>query len=226
MWTSSSCVQSIMTIFTKSFFFIISQSFKVLLKTNTNFCPCLFRFFPVFIHVIHLVPQHRPVLHQRPQFYVEIKIAHHHRWKKNVSVFYWHWSGRWSLGYSRVKTGMCERVYKQHLHHCWLSYRPTSAASRQPAGMFPAGQTTGLCEYAYAFLYSTTLSGDKRNLPAGRKPERVNEALLYPDWLCGPLRISDGQLPGIKCTECESHLWPPSIADIINVSHCTYTPFM
>jgi hypothetical protein len=39
-----------------------------------------------------------------------------------------------------------------------------------------AGQTTGLCEYAYAFLCFTTLSGDKRNLPAGRKLERVNEA--------------------------------------------------
>jgi len=50
-------------------------------------------------------------------------------------------------------------------------------ATRQPAGKFPAGQTTGLCEHAYAFLCSTTLSGDKRNLPAGRKPERVNEAL-------------------------------------------------
>jgi len=51
-------------------------------------------------------------------------------------------------------------------------------ATRQPAVKFPAGQTTGLCEYAYAFLCSTTLSGDKRNQPAGRKPEHVNEALL------------------------------------------------
>jgi hypothetical protein len=44
------------------------------------------------------------------------------------------------------------------------------------SGILPAGQTTGLCEYAYAFLGSTILSGDNRNLPAGRKPGRVNEA--------------------------------------------------
>jgi len=50
-------------------------------------------------------------------------------------------------------------------------------ATRQPCGKLPAGQTTGSCEYAYAFLCSTTLSGDKRNLPAERKRERVNEAL-------------------------------------------------
>ena len=49
-------------------------------------------------------------------------------------------------------------------------------ANRQPCGKFPAGQTTGSCEYANAFLCSTILSGDKRNLPAERKPERVNEA--------------------------------------------------
>jgi hypothetical protein len=41
--------------------------------------------------------------------------------------------------------------------------------------VYPAGQTTGLCQYAYAFLSSTTLSGDNRNLPAGRKPGRVNQ---------------------------------------------------
>jgi hypothetical protein len=44
------------------------------------------------------------------------------------------------------------------------------------SGFFLAGQTTGLCEYANAFLCSTALSGDNRNLPEGRKPERVNEA--------------------------------------------------
>jgi hypothetical protein len=43
------------------------------------------------------------------------------------------------------------------------------------SGFHPADQTTGLCEYAYVFLCSTTLSGDNRNLSAGRKPERVNE---------------------------------------------------
>jgi hypothetical protein len=43
------------------------------------------------------------------------------------------------------------------------------------SGFFPAGQTTGLCEYAYAFLSFTTLSGDNCYLSAGRKPERVNE---------------------------------------------------
>jgi len=48
-------------------------------------------------------------------------------------------------------------------------------ATQQPCGKFLAGQTTGSCEYAYAFLSSTTLSGDKRNLPAERKPQRVNE---------------------------------------------------
>jgi len=50
--------------------------------------------------------------------------------------------------------------------------------TRQSAGKFPAGQTTGLCEYAYAFLCSTTFSGDNRNLPAGRKRERVNETFV------------------------------------------------
>jgi hypothetical protein len=45
------------------------------------------------------------------------------------------------------------------------------------SGFFPAGRTTGSSEYAYAFLSPTTLSGDNRNLPAGRKPERVKEAL-------------------------------------------------
>jgi hypothetical protein len=56
-------------------------------------------------------------------------------------------------------------------------------AIRQPGGKFPAGQTNGSCEYAYAFLCSTTLSGDKRNLPAERKPERVNLALA--EWSTG-----------------------------------------
>jgi len=65
---------------------------------------------------------------------------------------------------------VCEHVYKQHM------YNVDSSTGRQPAGTFPAVQTTGLCEYAYAFLYFTTLSGDSRDLPAGRKPERVNEA--------------------------------------------------
>jgi hypothetical protein len=41
----------------------------------------------------------------------------------------------------------------------------------------PAGQKTGSCEYACTFLCSTTLSGDNRNLPTGRKPKRVKEAL-------------------------------------------------
>jgi hypothetical protein len=43
------------------------------------------------------------------------------------------------------------------------------------SGLFLAGQTTGLCEYTYAFLCSTALSSDNWNLPAGRKPGRVNE---------------------------------------------------
>jgi hypothetical protein len=44
------------------------------------------------------------------------------------------------------------------------------------SGFFPAGQMTVLCEYAYVVLCSIALYGDNRNLPAGRKPERVNEA--------------------------------------------------
>ena len=32
-------------------------------------------------------------------------------------------------------------------------------------------------EWAYAFLCSTAVSGDNRNLPAGRKPERVKRGL-------------------------------------------------
>jgi hypothetical protein len=44
------------------------------------------------------------------------------------------------------------------------------------SGYFPAGQMTGLCEYAYAFLCSTTLSADNWNLPDVQKPGRVNEA--------------------------------------------------
>jgi hypothetical protein len=43
------------------------------------------------------------------------------------------------------------------------------------SGFYPAGQTTRLCEYAYAFLCSTTLSGDIQNLPARRKLGCVNE---------------------------------------------------
>jgi hypothetical protein len=43
-----------------------------------------------------------------------------------VSVLYLQCNGRWLFGYSRVKTGGCERVSKQHLHHCWLSCRPTT----------------------------------------------------------------------------------------------------
>jgi hypothetical protein len=31
-----------------------------------------------------------------------------------------------SFGYSRVKIGVCERVCKQHVHHCWLIYRPAT----------------------------------------------------------------------------------------------------
>jgi hypothetical protein len=44
-------------------------------------------------------------------------------------------------------------------------------------GFYPTGQTTGLCEYAYGFLCSITLSGDNRNLTVGRNPGRVNGAL-------------------------------------------------
>ena len=56
-----------------------------------------------------------------------------------------------------------------------------SATGRRPgivvdsSGCYPAA---GLCAYAYAFLCSTSLSGDNRNLPAGRKPPRVNKALM------------------------------------------------
>jgi hypothetical protein len=43
------------------------------------------------------------------------------------------------------------------------------------SGFHPADQTTGLCEYVYAFLCGTTLSSDNQNLSTGRKPGRVNE---------------------------------------------------
>jgi hypothetical protein len=62
------------------------------------------------------------------------------------------------------------------------------------SGFYPVGQTTGVCEYAYAFLCSTTLSGDNRNLPAGRKPGRVNkfQIVLSPS----------GSLPAGRKPEC------------------------
>jgi hypothetical protein len=160
VWISNSCVQSVMA--------ILIKSYKAFLKTNTNFWPCFFffffRFVPVFIYIYinNSMPKSKS-----PIFTAE---------RLNVSVLYWHRSGRWSLGYSRVKIGVCEHVYKQHLHHYWLSYRPASAATRQPAGIFPAGQTTGWCEQAYAFPCSTSLSGDNRNKLAGLKTEHVNEA--------------------------------------------------
>jgi hypothetical protein len=59
-------------------------------------------------------------------------------------------------------------------------------ATRQPDSKFPAGQTTGLREYAYAFLCSTTLSIENWNLLAGRKPEHVNEALAPHTGHCFP----------------------------------------
>jgi len=69
-----------MAILTNSVFFLnISWNFKVFLKTNTNFSQCLFRFVPVFINIIRLVPQHLPGLHQRYlQFCVELSITHLH----------------------------------------------------------------------------------------------------------------------------------------------------
>ena len=113
----------------KSFFFNISYSFEVFLKTNANFSPCLFCFVSVFVN-IHFVPQHGSGFHQRyEQSYVELKIAHLHHWKTIVSVLYWHCSGKWSFRYSRVKTGVCEHVYKQHMHHCWLIDRPATGHS-------------------------------------------------------------------------------------------------
>jgi hypothetical protein len=57
------------------------------------------------------------------------------------------------------------------------------------SGFYPAGQATGLCEYDHAFLCTTALSSDNRNLPADRKPGRVNEvpscalARLVSSWL-------------------------------------------
>jgi hypothetical protein len=54
------------------------------------------------------------------------------------------------------------------------------------SSFYPAGQTTGLYECAYAFLCSTTLSSVNHNLPAGQKPGRVNEAFT----ICSCSRIS------------------------------------
>ena len=47
-------------------------------------------------------------------------IANLHHKNTTVSVRCWHCNGMLSLGYSRAKPGMCERVYKQNKHHCWL----------------------------------------------------------------------------------------------------------
>jgi hypothetical protein len=95
-----------MVILTKSVFLNTSYSFKVLLKSNTNCSPCLFRFDPVFVNIFCHVPQNRPGLHQRYRNLSSSPL------KDSVpSVLYWHCSGRWSLGYSRVKTGRCWRVY-------------------------------------------------------------------------------------------------------------------
>jgi len=74
------------------------------------------------------IPQHWPGFHQRYwQFYVETSPMK----DSTVWIFYWHCSGKWSLGYSRVKTGECERVCKQNLHHCWLSFRPATGHSNR-----------------------------------------------------------------------------------------------
>ena len=89
-----------------------------------------FFFFPVFVNSNRLVSQHRPGFHQRYlQFFAELSIAHLHHWKTTVSVIYWHRSARWSLEYSRVKPGVCERVYKQHMYNCWPIYRPATGHS-------------------------------------------------------------------------------------------------
>jgi hypothetical protein len=46
-----------------------------------------------------------------------------------LSVLYQQCSGRWSLGYNRVKTRGCELLSKQHPHHYWLSCRPATGHS-------------------------------------------------------------------------------------------------
>ena len=63
-------------------FFNISWNFEVFLRTNTNFCQCLFLFDPVFIIIIRLVPLHWPGFHHRYwHLNVELKIADLHLWK-------------------------------------------------------------------------------------------------------------------------------------------------
>jgi hypothetical protein len=57
-----------------------------------------------------------------------------------VSVLYWHCSGRRSLRYSRIITGVCECVCKQHLHHCWLSYRPAPGHSSGKLRLLPGSR--------------------------------------------------------------------------------------
>jgi hypothetical protein len=78
------------------------------------------------------------------------------------------------------------------------------------SGFQPVGQTIGLCEYAYAVRCSTALSGDNRNMPAGRKPEGVIEvtscALALPV-SCWPVETGTFER-GLTCVkECLYRLY-------------------
>jgi len=106
------------------------ESFKVFLKTKQtslnafSFRSCLYKYYPSwpttpawFPPQILAIPCR---IKNRPFSLLKYSM---------VSVLYWHCSGRWLLRYSRIITGVCERVCKQHLHHCWLSYPPATEHS-------------------------------------------------------------------------------------------------
>ena len=50
---------------TKCIFLSVLQFFKVRFQFHTNFFPCILCSIPVFVYVLCLVPQNRPLLHQK-----------------------------------------------------------------------------------------------------------------------------------------------------------------
>ena len=99
-------------------------SFRFCLYKYHSFCPATQVWLPPEILTILCQNQNRPSSPLKDSA---------------VSVL-WHSSGKWSFGYSRVKTGVCERVYKQRLHHCWLSYRPANEHSSGQLRLLPGSR--------------------------------------------------------------------------------------
>jgi hypothetical protein len=109
---------------TKAFFINISQSFEVFLKTNTNVSPCLLRFVSVY--------KYHPSCPTTPAWLpIEIltNLCPTQNRPSSPLEDYCFSALLLSLGSSRVKTGVCERVYKQHVHHCRPTYRPATGHS-------------------------------------------------------------------------------------------------